>query len=462
MGIKRFVASQDNEIVNAYKTNLTQRATGSNMGAADVVSVFSIYAQATTSSMELSRILMQFPISDIEDAIASGEVDSNANFYLRLFNAPHSDTVPRNFTLDVQNISSSWTEGDGLDTSTYLDIGVSNWISSSDGNAWVAEGGDYVGTILTASFDIGTEDLELDITDFVNDWLDGTSPNYGVGIRLSSAYESGTVSYYTKKFFARGSEFFYKRPVIEARWDSSVRDHRGSFYISSSLSPDNDNNLYLYNYVRGRLTNIPGIETGSIYVSLYDAVSGGTNLTPTVITGGYVTTGTYSASVELYTTASVVYDRWYNSGLSVCYFTGSVSTKPQTVSDVNFLDNYVFSPLGMKTVYPNTGKTRIRVAIRPSEWQPTLYTVSSTDLETSMLDNVYYRIIRIADNYDVVSYGTGSEQHTKLSYDVSGNYFDVDLSMLESGYSYGIRFTVYDGYAYKQQPEVFKFRVEER
>ena len=49
-----------------------------------------------------------------------------------------------------------------------------------------------------------------------------------------------------------------------------------------------------------------------------------------------------------------------------------------------------------------------------------------------------------------------------MSYDVSGNYFDLDMSMLEADYMYGIRFAYYNNSigSYVEQPEVFKFRVE--
>ena len=60
MAVKRFYATQDNTITNAYKQNLTSRATGSNMGASDLLEVFSIYGQASTSSGELTRTLIQF------------------------------------------------------------------------------------------------------------------------------------------------------------------------------------------------------------------------------------------------------------------------------------------------------------------------------------------------------------------------------------------------------------------
>ena len=94
---------------------------------------------------------------------------------------------------------------------------------------------------------------------FISDCLIQLTPNNGFMIKLPTSLTDGSQqrSYYTKKFFARGSEFFYKRPVLEVRWDSATQDDRINFYTSSSLSPavDNLNTLYLYNYQRGALTN---------------------------------------------------------------------------------------------------------------------------------------------------------------------------------------------------------------
>jgi len=58
--IKRFYATKDNTITNAFEENLTTRATGSNIGASDVLETFSIYAQASSGSLEKARILIQF------------------------------------------------------------------------------------------------------------------------------------------------------------------------------------------------------------------------------------------------------------------------------------------------------------------------------------------------------------------------------------------------------------------
>jgi hypothetical protein len=101
------------------------------------------------------------------------------------------------------------------------------------------------------------------------------------------------------------------------------------------------------------------------------------------------------------------------------------------------------------------------VFTRKKNWSPTIYTVANSEIETDIIDSAFYRIIRTVDNLEVIAYGTGSDQQTKLSYDVSGNYFDLDMNLLESGYMYDLKFAYYLNGVYKEQPETFKFRVED-
>ena len=65
MAIKRYKATKDNTITNAFDGSLSTRGTGSNMGQSDILEVFSIYGQATPTSAELSRALIQFNIDQI-------------------------------------------------------------------------------------------------------------------------------------------------------------------------------------------------------------------------------------------------------------------------------------------------------------------------------------------------------------------------------------------------------------
>ena len=473
MAIKRYKAIADNTIANGYQENLATRATGSNMGLADVSEVYSIYGRESTTSSELSRIISSFDVSSISGDRTAGTIPATdkVKFYLRLYNAETSKTVPKDFKLVVEAVSRAWTEGDGLDLENYKDLGVSNWISASQGVAWTAPGGDYHATpTFEQTFETGLEDLEIDITTLVEEWITGAGgggkTNYGLGVRLTSSVESASDSYYTKRFFARGTQYFFKKPVIEARWNSSLQDDRGDFYMSSSLAPaaDNLNTLYLYNYVRGRLTNIPAVGTGEIYVDLYETL-GGDALTQTIATpatGGYVSTGIYSCSVCLTGTYSSLRDVWHTGGVQ--YFTGTISTQTVAATAVSTGNNrYITKIKNLKNKYFSEEEARFNVYVRSKNWSPTIYTVASSEIENTIIPSASFRVYRVLDGYNAIPHGTGSDLQTILSYDVSGNYFNLDMSLLEPGYEYGIKLAFYDSQrqSWLEQDQKFLFRVED-
>lgn len=473
MAIKKFYATQDNTITNGYGALSSVPATYANMGAADVLEVYSLFGDYSTASLENSRVLVQFDTTAIAASRSAGDIPASgsASFFLRLYEAPHEGTYAQNFVLTVNAVSRSWDEGIGLDMDDYNDRGVSNWLTASfDGSSyttWTAAGADYhTSPEQTQTFTTGIEDLEIDVTDTVEQWLAGSKQNYGFLVKLSSSYESGTSnlipssSYYTKKFFARGSEFFFKRPTLEVRWDSSIKDDRGNFYASSSIaeSAENTNTIYLYNNVRGQLRNLPGVGTGAVYVNFYETL-GGSAINATAITGGWVDTGIYSASVELDTTASAVYDVWFSG--STEYHTGSAITVKTLASETyNPNGQYVIKVTNLRPSYSQDEVARMRLFVRQRDWSPTIYTTATTAIRSEIIDKAYYQVKRITDNLVVLPYGTGSDQETLMSYDVSGSYTDIDFSIFESGYQYEISFKFYLQGKYIEPNDKFKFRVE--
>ena len=92
-------------------------------------------------------------------------------------------------------------------------------------------------------------------------------------------------------------------------------------------------------------------------------------------------------------------------------------------------------------------------------------------LNTDVVEDAYYNLYRISDNYEVIPYGTGSAlapqqtgsagSYTRLSYDISGNYFDLEMGLLQAGYEYGLKFAYYSNGSYREQKEIFTFKVEE-
>jgi|MDSV01.1.fsa_nt_gb hypothetical protein len=658
MAIKRYVANADNTIVNAYQTNNRTRATGSNSGQSDVLEVYSIYGRqastssAATASQELSRVLINFPITDISADRTAGKIPASGSisWFLRMYSAETSKTVPREFDIVAVAVSSSWQEGLGLDLENYSDLtsngSGSNWVNAngdvrgatatvtaqsvgvgaantrqlkvtdiagnsvtflidnsiststatniafsgaasnattfatriaaainaansagtlnvsatssdavvtltqttnghagngnsslqlagtavsegacvtvastggyhfSGGNGtWKRVGGDFLtGSeynphVYTQSFGTGLGDIEMDVSEQVEDWIREATGSYGFGVMLASAYEAytsessgvdgGSVihnpdgakrSYYTKRFFGRGSQYFFKRPVLEARWDSDIiRDDRGDFQYSSSLATNDENlnTIYLYNYVRGRLRNIPAIGTGNIYVSLYtgsvtSSVPSGESqrilleaapagiATHTAATGSHVSTGIYKCEICLTksTTDNIprFYDVWHsadNASTYVEYFTGSIKPKTLQASTGKREPVYFTNITNLQNSYMHNQNARFNIYVREKNWNPTIYSKAVETPETINIRSASYRVIRIKDGLEAIPHQTGAVLATGLSYDINGNYFDFDMNLLQPGYEYGFKIAFYDDEltSWQEQDRLFKFRV---
>jgi len=456
--------------------------------------VFSIYAQQSSTSTELARILLKFPVDDIQTDIDSGLIPSTGvTYHLKMFNARHPWTLPKNYDLEILAVSSSWEEGNGLDMEGYTDetyggIG-SNWVNAASGTAWDTQGGDYhASPFFLASFDKGDEDIDVNVTSLVEQWLAGTKENYGFGVKLSSSYEASSsanpsgaeISYYTKKFFARSSEYFFDRPVLEARWDSTRRDNRGNFYFSSSLAPaaENLNTLYMYNYIRGKLRDIAGSSNARPVLNLYKSSGSApegdalyfrdsSNNAVNFLSASREDTGIYKATFSVTggavdTTYPYLVDVWTMSGSEL--HTGSVIV-PNDHSFSNYNPNakYVVNVKNLKPKYTRGQTERFRLYVREKNWSPNIYTVAKSTPENTLIESASYQITRAQDKKIVIPYGTGSAAETMLSYDSDGNYFDLDMDLLEAGYTYELKFSFYEDSlsSYREQPYTFKIRVEQ-
>lgn len=408
---------------------------------------------------------------------------------MKLCNVRHPETLPRNFKIVAHPLKRAWDEGLGIDLDEYSDIGQSSWLSASSTVAWATAGASHTTTdvnitapyLMEQEFDTGIEDFEVDISKYVEDVLGSainSGNNYGHILQLSSSFIDDTNSYYTKKFSARSSEYFFKRPIIEARWDSSLKDDRSNFYYSSSLcdATDNLNTLYLYNNIGGRLKNIPG-NPSNIYVKLFlssgsaptgsplTLVNGsGVNNTAgglEMVTGSKVSTGIYSCSFAMTGTADTIHDVWYN-GTSTQYHTGTIYPETRSLEGTTRTNDYYVSITNLKQEYNSQETARFRIYSRLKGWSPTIYTRAVSEPQLHIPTSGSYEIFRIIDNYKVVEHATGSLKYTELSFDGSGSYFDFDMAMLEPGYTYGIKLAYYDDFIsdYKPIDKVFKFRVE--
>jgi hypothetical protein len=465
----RYTASADTTIVNAYYPDSLTRATYANLGAADSLELFSIYISG--SETQKARILVQFPIEQISGSRASGSIPDTGgvSFYLKLSNVQHPETLPKNYYATIDPASGSWDEGYGLDLENYSDKGQSgsigygaNWKYRSTTDypyVWTLEGGDLsVGYQKTFHFDTGLEDLEVDVTDIIEAQISGVIPNNGFLVRLQTPYEDGTnqITYYTKRFSARSSEYFYKVPALEARWEAVVKDDRGNFHYSTpNLSTtDNNQNIYFYNRVNGVLKDIP-----SAVVPLVNIYSENGAILTGSIQSTKVAAGTYKAIVNITgTSEETLSDVWYSG--SNAYYTGSIQAYIREFDDSATEPEYVFALTNLKSSYKTYEKPAIRIYSRQKNWSPNIYTVANNEINTLTFNNLYYKIVRIVDGETIIDYGIDPVAYTLCSYDKTGNYFDLDMSMFEPGYAYAIKLMLLNGDLKTEFKDVFRFKVE--
>ena len=223
MSIRRYFANKDTTITNARKSDGTL-ATDSNMGAADILEMFSISGSAAGGTgVEKSRILINFDTNAISADRTSGLMPASGSvkFVLKLFNAEHEGTTPSAklvndpvIKVGAYPISEAWTEGTGLDMVNYSDkawLGCS-WTQRTSGQNWTTSGGDFLGDESPSHnvFDMesGLENLEIDVSDYVEACLQTSAQPYadniGLLLKLSGAFEElagdSGISLYTKKY----------------------------------------------------------------------------------------------------------------------------------------------------------------------------------------------------------------------------------------------------------------------
>jgi len=208
------------------------------------------------------------------------------------------------FRLEFFKINQDWFDGNKYDFN--LDIlnqlkpndELCNWNNAKNGEPWNNSGsfsGNSSDVIGYQDFDNGTEDIDIDITDYVNSIIDNTDVSYGLGIKYSDVIETGTTTnMQSVAFHAKDTNTYYV-PYVETKFNYLVDDDRSSFYL------DKNNSLYLdlrnisdsvtidsvniYDYQNVLINNISGTNVTTITKGLYkiDIAVSSTNYPDAVI-----------------------------------------------------------------------------------------------------------------------------------------------------------------------------------
>jgi hypothetical protein len=188
MGWYRIFPTKDTFISTYAPDSLDAiRATGSNHGATPSLNIFAAKARFLTSSVELARILIDFDITELSGKIYTDLLipSSSVSYRLKMCDMKHDETVPTSYDLFVFPLSRSWSEGRGIDNDNFRDYGYASWVDATSTQAWTVTGSDFISDMGSGSqnFDQGDEDLSVDITHIVNNWLTGAFGKNGLVVK---------------------------------------------------------------------------------------------------------------------------------------------------------------------------------------------------------------------------------------------------------------------------------------
>lgn len=255
------------------KNNTIQRDSYVNTSKNPIVELFyGGSTDGTSGSTTHSRYIFQFDTSNLQSLYSNKVIISGSpvTHKLKMTNTSFfdkellgQDAVAKSratsFDLVLFEIPESWDEGVGYDyvPTTYINSGMqtqknffqgpSNWIERKTGLNWNELGavGDNPTIINQQHFDNGDENIEMDITSWVNDILLSGATNNGFGVSFSSTTEQlNTINTYYVGFFSKYTNTFYE-PFIETEWDDTINDDRSRFYL------DKPNRLYFYTNAGG-------------------------------------------------------------------------------------------------------------------------------------------------------------------------------------------------------------------
>lgn len=304
----------NNMIINSFlkKNNTIVKNSLVNTGKNPVTELF--YGG---SDGQFSRYIFQIDLERLRELVREGHLDpndlthtlsfTNTSFFDYRLNDKSFRGMNRaqSISLELHLIQEDFSEGIGYDMirsgfsvgdSVYSENG-SNYYHSHDGNTWkmmnnlsgnityetktygtgiFCNGVELLEEVDVAYIDPdtneltgscigeidlydGSENVVFDVTDIVNNLLNGTLyENSTFILKFKDVYE-GMIT--DKKnyvgFFTRNAESIYS-PFLQTSTNTTFNDNRSNFVLSE------DNKLYLYNYVNGKLADLPSIPTVTI------------------------------------------------------------------------------------------------------------------------------------------------------------------------------------------------------
>lgn len=470
MGKFRIYPSKSNTIASspAYEQYNSSQNQVANLWYGGGIEKGSIYRENS-----ISRHLIYFDLSELASKMSNFDINPNyiTTYTLNLTNAiPKEVTLEKEFTKNVLRksiassfdliafpVNMSWDEGRGYDIfeTDYLVksagnirlSGYSNWINSTSQTAWTQPG---VFSNPTASttfnaiqhFQMGSENINMDITSIVNNWLSGGSSNYGICIAYSRPFEllSSDTRYLSSFYTSKTNSAF--KPYIEVNYDQVINDDR------NQVTNNRMSRLFLYLFSGNTPVNY--FSAGTVSIKNSSNIDVHTNLTPV-----HHSKGVYYVDVWMSgtTRGQKFKDVWNGVSINPVYDQQNITQNFEIKdnfysSNARDVNNYAISTYGIdnNSIIQTDEVYRIYIDSR----------LNYSNIRPFVNYGLEYKL-SMNNNFEVIPWTTANSSVINGIYK---SFIDIDTSWLLNHQNYEISFRVNDLGTKVNLKEIINFRIE--
>lgn len=230
---------------SSYDASIYLQQPEQNAGKDELLEVGKLYYGDTK---DIARTFIKFDVSNLETG-------SGWKAFLNL-KAHNSEELPLEYVIYANPVSGSWSMGTGTKFDNITNNGIS-WYYKDGTNKWtnlvggllysdypaqtqgatsgttgsIINGGGgfwYSSSMASQSFSNESDDIRMDVTNIIHQWVSGSLPNNGFVLHHSLDAENDRLDYGVLKFFSKETNTIYE-PKLEIVWND--------YTFSSSLAP---------------------------------------------------------------------------------------------------------------------------------------------------------------------------------------------------------------------------------
>ena len=374
-----------------------------------------------------SKFIFKVDFTDLQNKINNKDliINQNTKHYLKLTNTIFGDETflgakrgtgrerATSFDLILFKINEFWDEGIGFDYSdqeydftagnkTY-DVRPSNWYNRTTLNTWTTNGiYDISPTIISGTtfsdglihFDNGNENIDIDITDYVNGIILSGNTNHGLGLAFAVVYQDlEPAADQSVAFFTKYTQTFFE-PFVESVFNDNIQDNRNNFIGGV------EQKLYLYVTKGSNFYNLDNTPLVTIYDSTNTPIAGLSDL-PTVQVKKGIYEVTFAITGVTCDGKKFFYDKWTDitiDNVSLSDVTQKFVPKPYT-SQYSLGSNPTET---VKYKIQYYGIKQNEKILRGELKKIVVYFKSISNFVNVLLDEVKYRIFIKEGHTDVI------------------------------------------------------------